>query len=184
MGSVRWRPIAIVVGFALLVWLGIEVGRAGSDVPPANQQGPAKLERGTVSGKRIDGRAWSLDYEHITWSQDGSTITLDKVRDGKIHRPGKPDVDMTAERVVVNTVTNDVFVSGPVTFREQTAHGSRTYATTDGHYAGATRVLTLDKPVTVTEGASRITFASVSADFRTGELKFGRIEGSAAGIGG
>lgn len=177
----RWRPFALVAGIAFVAWVGFEVARAGSDVPPPAPQGPAQLRRGAISGKRLDGRGWSLDYETQTISQDGVTVTLQGVRDGRIFRPGKPDVHLSAQNVVVNAITSDVTVTGPVSFREPVGARTRTIATTGARYAGISRVLTLDRPTTITDGTNTLTVDSAKIDFRSGDMQIGRIAGSGSG---
>ena len=178
----NWRVPATVAGFALLAWVGYEIGLAGSDVQMPPVAGPDTLKQGKVQGKRIDGRAWSLDYDIATFSPDGTQATIAHVRDGRIHRAGKPDVLMKADNVTVNTLTHDLTVAGPVTFTEKQSSGeTRTFASTGARYIGATRVLNLDHTATITEGDANVTVEKASIDFRTGEVKLGPIEGAKPG---
>jgi hypothetical protein len=179
---VNWRIAAIVAGFALLTWVGYEIGMAGSEVPIRQVAGPDTLRHGKAEGKRIDGRAWSLDYDRATFSPDGTLATIEHVRDGRIHRIGKPDVLMSADNVTVNRLTNDLTVLGPVTFTEKQPSGqTRAFATTGAHYIGATRLLTLDHVVTITQDNAKIIVDNATVDFRTGEVKLGRVEGTKPG---
>lgn len=179
----RWRPIALGVGFALLAWVGFEIGRAGNDVPRPGPQGPSELTHGSLHGKRIDQRGVSLDFEHLTVSADGTSLTLDHIRDGRFKRPGKSDVRMSAERAIVNRITNDVDATGPVTVREDAGGRTRTFSTIGARYIGATRTLILDKPATITDGKSTVTVSSATINFRTGASTLGRIEAVGAGSG-
>lgn len=177
-----WRTAVVVAVLALLAWVGFEIGRAGGDIVPSRVQQPSKLLNGRVTGKRVDGRAWSLDYDTVTMSADGTQATIGKVRDGRLHRKGKPDVLMQGEGITVNTATNDLFVRGKVTFREDLGGGrTRTFSTTGARYIGATHTLELDHTATITDAGATITVASMSIDFRTGEAKLGRIEGTRPG---
>jgi len=176
---VNWRvPVAVAV-LALLAWVGYEIGRAGNDIQVAHVAGNNTLVNGRVAGKRIDGRSWSLDYDTVTMSPDGSQATIGHVRDGRLHRAGKPDVLMKADGVSVNTITNDLVVTGPVTFTEPQGPGrTRTFETKGAHYNGGTHELELDHTATITEGTAKIVVAKVLANFRTGEVTLGRIEGT------
>ena len=175
----NWRVPAAIAVLVLLAWVGFEIGRAGGDIQVARMAAPNTLSHGRVQGKRIDGRSWSLDYDTVTMSPDGSQATIAHVRDGKLHRAGKPDVLMKADGVTVNTVTNDLMVTGPVTFTEQAASGrQRTFETKGAHYNGGTHELQLDHTATITEGTAKVVVAKAVANFRTGEITLGRIEGT------
>lgn len=178
----NWRfPVALAV-LAVLGWLGYEIGRAGNDVIPPRMATQSTLDRGTVSSKRIDGRSWSLDYDKATMSADGSFATIAHVRDGRFHRTGKPDVLMTADDVTVNTITNDLTIRGPLAVSEPLAPGrTRKITTVGARYSGATRTLQLDHTATITDQGATVTVATATVDFRTGDSKFGRIEGTKAG---
>jgi hypothetical protein len=174
-----WRiPLAVAV-LALLAWIGFEIGVAGNDIVVPRAPAPNRLVNGHVQGKRIDGRAWSLDYDTVTMSPEGSVATIAHVRDGRIHRVGKPDVLMHADGVTVNMVTNDLSVTGPVTFTEDEGGGrTRTFATRGAQYGGGTHELDLPHTATITDGATRVVVSNAQVNFRTGDVRLGRIEGT------
>jgi hypothetical protein len=174
-----WRAPAVVAVFAFLAWVGFEIGRAGSEIAVPRIPSNDKLIGGTIHGKRIDQRAWSLDFDTASVSPDGSQATIAHVRDGKIHRPGKPDVTMTADGVVVNRISNDFTVSGPVTFVEPEPGGRvRRFTTVGAHYQGATRMLQLDHTATITEGTTKVVVSNAKVDFRTGDVTVGPMQGT------
>lgn len=173
-----WRAVAVAAGFAVLAWVGYEIGRAGHDVPPAPPAGPSTLGQGTLSGRRIDGRSWSLDYDTATMSQDAASATIAHVRDGRIHRPGKPDIRVRADGVIVNTITNDFNVTGPLRLVEPLPGGkTRIFSTTGAQYIGASRTLIIEHPATIVEDGATVTVASIRIDFKSGRAVFGRIVG-------
>jgi hypothetical protein len=180
--KIPWRTPTALAGLAILAWVGFEIGRAGSDIAPPRFAGPSTLNKGIISGSRIDGKDWSLDYDAVTMSPDGSFVTIAHVRDGRLHQRGRPDVLMRADGVNYNLATNDLTVSGPVTFREDQGHGRmRTLRTTGAEYLGATKTLILASPTTITEGAATVTVARIEINFQTGESHLGRIVGTRAG---
>ena len=173
-----WRIVLSVLALAFLAWVGFEIGRAGNDVQYARSAGPDTLINGSVQGKRIDRRAWSLDYDKLTMSPDGTLLTIAHVRDGRIHRAGKPDILMRADGVTVNTTSNDLTIDGPVTFVEDEGGArKRTFQSTGALYNGGSRILTLDHPSTITDSGATVTVAKMTINFRTGDSSFGRIEG-------
>ncbi|HEX3467841.1 MAG TPA: hypothetical protein VHT05_07180 [Candidatus Elarobacter sp.] len=173
-----WRILGSILALAFLAWVGFEIGAAGSEIQVARTAGPDTLTNGTVHGKRIDRKAWSLDYDTLTMSSDGTLFTIAHVRDGRIHRAGKPDILMRADGVTVNTVTNDLTIAGQVTFTEDMGGGRvRTFKSVGGTYGGATRILDFEHPSTITDSGATVTVAKMSINFRTGDSSFGRIEG-------
>lgn len=174
-----WRiPVAVAV-LALLAWVGYEIARAGADIVVQKTAGPNTFLHGSVHGKRIDGRSWSLDYDSVTMSPDGSFARIPHVRDGRLHRDGKPDVLMTADDVSANTTTNDIQIGGDVKFTEQEGPGrTRTFVTKGAHYNGLSHELTLDHTATITEGNATVVVASAVVNFRTGAVALGKLEGT------
>ena len=180
--TLTWRTPAVLGIFVFLAWVGFEIGRAGSDIAVQRVQQPSRLLNGKVNGKRLDGRAWSLDYDTVSMSADDTQATIGKVRQGRLHRNGKPDVLMQGDDVTVNRVTSDLFVRGPVSFKEDLGKGrTRTFVTTGARYIGATRVLQLDHEATITDAGATIVVENMTIDFRTGDAKLGRIEGKRPG---
>ena len=179
-----WRVAAVVAALAFLAWVGFEIGRAGGDVQVGRVALPDVMSHGKVTGKRLDGRAWSLDYDTVTMSPDGSQATIAHVRDGRLHRAGKPDVLIKADGVTVNTITNDLIVTGPVDVTETIAPGRlRTFKTVGARYVGASRVMELDHTATITDAGTTVVVGNATVDFRTGDVKLGRIEGIKPGTG-
>lgn len=178
----NWRVPAALAVLAFLGWVGFEIGRAGGDIQVARVALPGSLKGGAVVGKRLDGRSWSLDYDSVTMSPDNAIATIAHVRDGRIHRPGKPDVLMRADGVQVNTLTNDVLISGPVHFAVPEANGrTRTFDTVGARYFGGLRQLQLEHTATITEGGTKLIVGSATVNFRTGEVTTGALEGMKTG---
>jgi lipopolysaccharide export system protein LptC len=176
----RWA--AAIAGLVLLSWVGYEIGRAGDDVTIPRVTQPSTLTGGEVSGKRINGQEWSMDYDTAVMSADDSQVQIAHVRDGRIHRAGKPDVRMHADDVTINTTSNDLFVNGPVSFVEDEGKGrKRTFATVGARYYGATHILELDHPATITDGGTTVKVATMTIDFRTGDAHLGALVGEQPG---
>ena len=175
----NWRVLAAVAVLAFLAWVGFEIGHAGGDVQVARMATSSSLTGAQLVGKRLDGRSWSLDADSVTMSPDNSIATIGHVRDGRIHRPGKPDVLMQADDVQVNTYTNDLYVGGNARFVLPEGGGrTRTFATKGARYLGAARELDLDHTVTITDGAAKVVVTKATVNFRTGDVSLGAIQGS------
>jgi hypothetical protein len=175
---IPWRTPAVIAVLGLLAWIGFEIARAGGDVSPPRVATLSTLNRGVITGKRVDGRSWSLDYDTATMSPDGSQATIAHVHNGRLHRSKKPDVLFKADDVTANTATSDFNVRGPVKLSEQLAHGHlRTFTTTGAQYVGLTHTLILPNSVTIVDGPTTISVANATVDFRTGATTLGRIVG-------
>lgn len=175
---IPWRTPLVLASLALLGWVGFEIARAGGDVAPPRIATQSTLNHGSVTGKRVDGRSWSLDYDTATMSPDGSQATIAHVHNGRLRRAGKPDVLFKADDVTANTSTNDFTVRGAVTFSEQIRTGRlRTFTTTGAQYVGITHTLILPNNATITDGPATITVTNATVDFRTGATTLGRIVG-------
>ncbi|HEX3550343.1 MAG TPA: hypothetical protein VHT53_08210 [Candidatus Elarobacter sp.] len=177
--AVNWRVLAAVAILAFIGWVGFEIGRAGSDIRVQRGLEPGSLTGGQVVGKRLDGKSWSLDYDSVTMTPDNAIATIAHVRDGRIHRPGKPDVRMQGDDVQVNTATNDLVVSGHVKFIDPEGGGrTRTFETRGARYIGPLRQLQLDHTSTITDGTTKLVVSNATIDFRTGDVKLGKLEGT------
>ncbi len=177
-----WRTPTALAALVFLAWVGYEIGRAGSDMTPPPTEGATRLINGAVHGKRFDQRSWSLDYDTVTFSPDGSMATIGHVRDGRIHRPGKPDVLLKADDVTFNTVTNDLIVHGAIDVVEPLPGGeSRTFKSVGARYEGVTRTLVLEHAATITGQGATLNVASANVNFRTGDVTLGRVVGTKPG---
>jgi len=173
----RLRVGAAIVALAVLVWIAYETISAGSDVPPAQPQGPTRLSSGAASGKRIDGKSWVLDYDSAVMTPDGSGAEIDNVHDGILYRNGKPYMRMRAKHVSANLNADDFRVIGPVSFVEISGN-HRSLETIDAHYTGALQTLELDNPTIIRQGPATLRVAKATINFRTGATQLGRIVGT------
>lgn len=182
---IPWRLPAVVVALGLLGWVGFEIGRAGGDIAPPRIATQSTLDHGVVTGKRVDGRSWSLQYDTATVSPDGAQTTMAHVHNGRLRAKGKPDVLFQADDVTANSATGDFTVRGAVKLSQQLGPGHlRTFRTTGAQYIGMTHTLVLPNSATITDGKTTITVANATVDFRTGATTFGRIVGVKPGTGG
>jgi hypothetical protein len=171
-----WRLPTTIAALALLGWVGFEISRAGTDIVPPRMATESTLNHGVVTGKRVDGRSWSLDYDSAVLSPDGSMATIAHVRSGRLRAKGKPDILFSADDVTANTATNDFSVRGPINVRQQIGPGRlRTLKTTGAQYYGATHTLTLANQVTLTDGTATIVVANATLNFQSGAMTLGRI---------
>jgi len=171
--------VAIVFAITGASWLAYQITIAGSDVPPPPPGPPNApvLHGGHAEGQRLEKRSWSLDYQSIVTSQDGTVATLTGVRNGEIFRKGKPYMKVRANYVIVNVVTNDFNATGPVTIQENDGKHRRRFVSDEAAYSGYAQTLTLNHPAKIESDGVHLDVQSAQVNFRTGDLKLGRIVG-------
>ncbi len=173
----RLRVLGALLAVILLSWITYETVHAGSDIPPPPPEAVTHLSGGTASDKRLDGKAWSLDYASATMSPDGSTADIEHIRDGLILRNGKPFMHMKAEHVTANTAINDFTAVGPVSFTEIGGQ-HRSLRTNGAHYVGFSQTLILSNRTLVRANGVSIVVDHATVDFANGNTTFGRIVGT------
>jgi hypothetical protein len=165
-----------VLGFLAFVAFGIY--QAGGDVPPPNTTPETKLTAGHAEGRRVDGQpSWSLDYERVIASSDSTIATLYNVRHGQLYKHGKPYMKMVAKQVVVNTLSNDFVVTGPLELTEDDGKHQRRLTSDAANYSGALQTLILSHPAKISSDGARVTVASATVNFRSGDMNFGPLVG-------
>ncbi len=163
---------------ALLLWVAVGIYRAGSDVPPPSPQLETKLTAGHAEGRRVDGKpSWSLDYDRVIATPDTTIATLENVRHGQLYRRGKPFMRMKADHVVINTLSNDFIVTGPLELIQDDKQHHRTLVSDAANYSGILQTLTLMHPADIVSDGAKLKVANVTVDFRSGDMKLGPIVG-------
>lgn len=173
-----WRSLGIVIGFALLVVVGIGVYRAGLDLPPAPGARPLVIEHGLAQGRRMSGPSWTFDYDTVQTTPDGSLSEVHGVHNGVLYRKGKPFIKLSAALLSVNTVTNDFSASGPIHLSIVDPDHHRTLETDAAIWTNGTQTLTLSHPVKVDDDGAKMLVKNVTINFVKGTSKAGPIEGS------
>jgi hypothetical protein len=176
-----WRNIALIVGAVFVIWIAVEVVRAGREpAPPPPGSQPVTLHGGQVRGNRISSRSWSFDYKSAQMSPDGTIATVDGVHHGVLYKKGKPYLGVAAEHVSVNTQTFDFTAIGDVHIEYlQSKDGVKKSFDTDlVQWTNATKMLTLLHPSIVRTGDQALRVASITVDFNKNAIHLGKIEGA------
>jgi hypothetical protein len=165
-----------VLGF--LTWVGVGIYRAGGDVPPPVGAPETRLTAGHAEGRKIDGLpSWSLDYDRVVASADTTIATLYNVRNGQLYKHGKPFMKMAAKQVVVNTLSNDFVVTGPMELTENDGQHARRLTSDAANYSGALQTLILSHPAKIVSDGARVTVATATVNFKSGDMSFGPLVG-------
>jgi hypothetical protein len=172
------RVAVAAIGVAFAAWVGIGIYRAGEEVPPPASDAQTKLTAGHAEGRRIDGKpSWSLDYDRLVTSPDTSVATLENVRHGELFKRGKPFMQIVAKHVVINTLSNDFVVTGPLELTENDGQHKRHIVSVDATYTGAQQTLSLHNPATIDADGARVKVRTAEINFRSGDMSLGSMTG-------
>jgi hypothetical protein len=174
-----WRPILILAGIALAIYLGVNVVLVGlnTPAPPPDQNGIA-LKGGSVRGNRITNRSWSFDYQKAQLSADGTSGTIEGVKDGIVFRHGKPYLKIAAARISVDTLSLNFTAIGKVTISIINDPDKRSFETDLVAWSNGSKQLLMQHESYLHSGDQTMAFSSISIDFSTDQIQFGRIDGS------
>jgi len=172
------RAGIVVAAIAFLGWVGAGIYHAGGDVPPPRVQPETKLTAGHAEGRRVDGKpSWSFDYDTIVTTPDATIATLENVRRGEIYKHGLPFMRMVAKHVVVNTISNDFVVTGPLELVENDGKHSRRLTSDAANYSGVMQTLILNHPSKISSDGATAKVATATVNFRSGDMSFGPLIG-------
>jgi hypothetical protein len=174
-----WRLGALIGGGALAIWLIVEIILAGNGTPPLppDQMG-ITLKGGQVQGNRIATKSWSFDYTNAQLSPDGTTGTVEGVRDGIVFKHGKPYLKITAERISVDTMSLNFTAIGKVTVAMIGDPIKRSFDTDLVIWTNTTKLLQMQHPSYLHSEGHTLAFSSVTIDFNKDQIHFGSIQGS------
>jgi Lipopolysaccharide-assembly, LptC-related len=175
----RFTRVGIAVAaVAFSAWVGVGIYHAGGDVPPPLGMPETRLTSGHAEGRRVDGKpSWSFDYDKVVTSPDTTVATLENVRHGEIYKRGLPFMKMVAKHVVVNTVSNDFVVTGPLELVQNDGQHNRRLTSDAATYSGMLQTLTLTHPSKINSDGAKATVATATVNFRSGDMSFGPLIG-------
>jgi hypothetical protein len=176
---IRWRPIAWIVGTALVIYLiaGIVVAGFGTPPLPPDQMG-ITLKGGRVLGNRITTKSWSFTYREAQLSPDGTNGTVEGVRDGIVFKHGKPYLKIDAERISVDTSTLNFTAVGKVTVTLIDDPLARSFDTDLVMWSNTTKLLQMPHPSYVHSAQNTLELSTATIDFETDQIHLGSIQGS------
>lgn len=176
---IRWKPVALVIGAALLVFVVVEVLLAGRGTPPLpSGQTGITLKGGHVQGNRISSKSWSFDYKSAQLSPDGTTGTVEGVRDGIVLRKGKPYLRVSAEHISIDTQSLNFTAIGKVHVAVINDPEHRSFDTDLVIWTNGAKLLRMDHPSYLHSGDQTLKISSATINFDTSQIHLGGIEGA------
>lgn len=174
-----WRLILTLAGVALAIYLAVGVIVAGFNTTPLPiDQNGITLKGGKVRGNRVTTRSWSFDYKSAQLSADGTTGSVQGVKDGIVFRKGKPYLHITATNISIDTNSLNFTAVGKVTVRLIGDPLQRSFDTDLVVWNNGTKQLQMDHPSYLHSGSQVLAFKSIDIDFSTDQIHFGTVNGS------
>ncbi len=173
-----WKTAAWIAGAALLVYVVVEVILAGRGTPPLpSSQNGITLHGGHVQGNRISTKSWSFDYKSAQLSPDGTTGTVEGVRNGIVLRKGKPYARVAAEHISIDTQSLNFTALGKVHVDLINDPQHKSFDTDLVIWTNGAKLLRMDHPSYVHSGDQTLKLQSVTINFDTGQIHLGGITG-------
>jgi hypothetical protein len=177
--KIPWRWIFGIGGAALAIYLIVGVILAGRGTPPLPpDQTGISLKGGHVRGNRIKTRSWSFDYQSAQLSADGSTGTIQGVKDGIVFRKGKPYLRITAQNISIDTTSLNFTAVGKVTVGMIDDPLKRSFDTDLVVWNNSTKQLQMQHESYLHAGDQVLAFKTISIDFNTDQVHLGGVNGS------
>jgi hypothetical protein len=175
----NWKLAGWISAAALVIYLVIGVVLAGRDTPPIPpDDNLISLHGGHVRGNRITTRTWSFDYKQAQLSGDGTSGTIEGVRNGIIYKKGKPYLKISAERIAINTQSLDFTAVGKVRVELIGDPLHRSFDTDLVIWTNSLKVLSMDHPSYLHSGNHVMVIKNVRINFLTNEIHLGKIQGA------
>ena len=181
MKRIRWRQAAWIAGAILIVWFVVGVILAGRDTPPIPPSSmPVTLRGGVVRGNHISTRSWSFGYRSAEMSPDGSSATIEGVKNGVLYKKGKPYLSLSAEHVMLDTQSLNFTAIGDVHIAALHPKDGipKSFDSDFVQWMNGTKMLTLAHPSIFKTGDQTLRVASITVNFNDNSIHLGKVAGS------
>ena len=178
MRRLPWKAIAWIVLAGIIVWFGVGIYRAGQGTPDIPQvTKPIDLTQGHVQGNRISTKSWTFDYKHAELSPDGTTGTIDGVRNGVIFKKGKPYAKISAEHLSLNLTTLDFTAVGKVHIERISDSGTRSFDTDYVVWTNNAKIVRMEHPSYVHTDGQTLKISNITINVTDDSIHMGSVEG-------
>jgi hypothetical protein len=173
-----WKRISIILGIALVVFLtaGVIIAGFGSPPIPPSQTG-IDLKQGHVNGDKISTKSWSFDYASAEMSPDGTTGTVNGIKNGIVLRHGKPYLKISAAQISLDTQSLDFTAIGKVHVEFIDDPAKRSFDTDLVQWTNGAKMLRMDHPSYLHSGSQTLKISNLSVDFDKDVVHIGKVGG-------
>ncbi len=179
MNKRRWKRIWIAGSVLLFLFVAVEIYLAGGGaLPPPPGAIPLVMHGGHVVTNRIRTKSWLFDYDHAQLDQDGTSGTVDGVRNGIVYRKGKPYLRISAQHVQVDLQNLDFTAIGKVHVERIDDPEHRSFDTDLVTWTNNAKLLRMDHPAYVHSGNQTLRIDGITIDFDANTMHFDKIGGT------
>ncbi len=173
-----WKRAAIVAGVAFVTWVVVEVVLAGRGTPPPPPSSISMdLRGGHVLNNRITTKSWTFDYDHAKLSPDGTSGSVDGVRNGIVFRKGKPYLRISAEHIQLDIESLDFTAIGKVHVERIDDPQKRAFDTDLVTWTNDAKLLRMTHPAYVHTNDQTLRIDGITVDFDANTIHLGKIGG-------
>lgn len=172
------KRAAIVAGVLLVAWVTIEVILAGTGPAPKPPSSISMdLRGGHVLNNRISTKSWTFDYDHARLSPDGTSGSVDGVRNGIVFRKGKPYLRISAEHIQLDIASLDFTAIGKVHVETIDDPQRRAFDTDLVTWTNDAKLLKMTHPAYVHTNGQTLRIDGITVDFDANSVHLGKIGG-------
>jgi hypothetical protein len=175
-----WKQYSIVACIALAIYLTLGIVFAGGGTiptPPASV--PIEMFGAQIQNHRINTKAWSFDYDHAQLAPDGTTGTIEGIRNGIIFKKGKPSLSISAEKITLDVESLDFTAVGKVHVEkiDDPEHRTFSFDTDLVTWTNNAKQVRLDHPAYIHSGDQTLRMDGGTVDFDAETFHIGKLNG-------
>lgn len=176
--KLTWKRAAIVACVVLVAWVVVEVILAGRDTPPKPPSSISMdLRGGHVLNNRITTKSWTFDYDHARLSPDGTSGSVDGVRNGIVFRKGVPYLRISAEHIQLDIGSLDFTAIGKVHVERIDDPQQRAFDTDLVTWTNDAKLLRMTHPAYVRTNGQTLRIDGITVDFDANTIHLGKVGG-------
>lgn len=176
-----WKRALWIAGGALFLYVAVMIYLAGGgELPPAPSTIPLSLKGGHVVTNHIATKSWYFDYDKAELNQDGTSGTVDGVRNGVLFRKGKPYLRISAQHVQVDIEDLDFTAIGKVHVERIGGKEPYSFDTDLITWTNNAKLLNIDHPAYFHSGNQTLLVNGITVDFDANSIHFKKISGAFA----
>jgi hypothetical protein len=173
-----WKRAGIIAGALVFIWVVAEIILAGQGAPPPPPSSVSMdLLGGHVLNNRITTKSWTFDYDHAKLSPDGTSGSVDGVRNGIVFRKGKPYLRISAEHITLDISSLNFTAIGRVHVERIDDRQGRAFDTDLVTWTNDAKLLHMTHPAYIHSNGQTLRIDGITVDFDANTIHLGKIGG-------
>ncbi|HEY1655204.1 MAG TPA: hypothetical protein VGF86_08840 [Candidatus Tumulicola sp.] len=172
------KRLGVAAGVLFVTWVVVEVVLAGrGTAPPPPSSISMELHGGHVLNNRITTKSWTFDYDHAKLSPDGTSGSVDGVRNGIVFRKGQPYLRISAEHIQLDIQSLDFTAIGKVHVERINDPQGRAFDTDLVTWTNDAKLLRMTHPAYVHTNGQTLRLDGITVDFDANTIHLGKVGG-------